>query len=38
MREIKLGDKEVKIRATPLALLFYKQEFKSDLIGAIVFL
>ncbi|MFC0906359.1 hypothetical protein ACFHWD_16915 [Clostridium sp. MT-14] len=36
MREIKLGDKEVKIRATPLALLFYKQEFKSDLIGSIV--
>lgn len=36
MREIKLGNKEVRIRATPLALLFYKQEFKSDLIGAIV--
>lgn len=36
MREIKIGNKEVKIKATPLALLFYKQEFKSDLMGAMM--
>lgn len=33
MREIKLGDKTIEIKATPLTLLYYKQEFKSDLIG-----
>lgn len=33
MREITIGDKKVRVRATPLALLFYKQEFKSDLLG-----
>lgn len=34
MKEIKLGDQTVRVRATPLALLFYKQEFKgSDLLG-----
>ena len=35
MREIKLGNKEVRIKATPIALLFYKQEFNSDLISKI---
>ncbi|MEI7027157.1 hypothetical protein [Paenibacillus sp. y28] len=33
MRELKLGEQTVRVRATPLALLFYKQEFKSDLLG-----
>ncbi len=33
MREITIGDKKVRVRATPLALLYYKQEFKSDLLG-----
>lgn len=33
MRELKIGDKEIRVRATPLALLYYKQAFKSDLIG-----
>jgi len=33
MREITIGDKKMRVRATPLALLFYQQEFKSDLIG-----
>ncbi|MDO3680567.1 hypothetical protein [Paenibacillus ehimensis] len=33
MRELNIGEKTVRVRATPLALLFYKQEFKSDLIG-----
>jgi hypothetical protein len=33
MRELKIGDQAVRVRATPLALLFYKQEFHSDLLG-----
>ncbi len=33
MREIQIGDKTIRVRATPLALLFYKQEFNTDLIG-----
>lgn len=36
MRELSMGDKQVRVRATALALLFYKQQFKSDLIGDIV--
>jgi hypothetical protein len=35
-RDIKIGDKEIRVRATPLALLFYKQEFKSDFMGDMV--
>lgn len=33
MREVEIDGKAVKIRANPLALLYYKQEFKSDLVG-----
>ena len=33
MREIIIGEETIQIRATPLALLFYRQEFKSDLVG-----
>ena len=33
MREIIIGSKQIRVRATPLALLFYKQEFNADLIG-----
>ena len=33
MREINIGGKEIRVRANPLALLFYKQEFKRDAIG-----
>lgn len=33
MRTIVLGNKEIGLKATPLALLFYKQEFGADLIG-----
>lgn len=33
MKEINLGDKTIRVRATPLALLYYRQEFKTDLIG-----
>ena len=33
MREIQIGEKTIRVRATPLALLYYKQEFNTDLIG-----
>ncbi|MEV2910158.1 hypothetical protein ABNF65_16370 [Paenibacillus larvae] len=33
MRELNIGEQKVRVRATPLALLFYKQEFKSDLVA-----
>lgn len=33
MIEIRMGDNVLKVRATALTLLFYKQEFKKDLIG-----
>ena len=36
MREITIGDKTIRVRATPLALLFYKQEFNADLIGDLI--
>ncbi len=32
MRELKIGEKTIQIRGTALALLFYKREFKSDLL------
>ncbi|WP_110931074.1 hypothetical protein [Paenibacillus bouchesdurhonensis] len=35
MREINIGEQVVRVRATPLALLFYKQEFKGDILGDI---
>ncbi|WP_411736096.1 hypothetical protein [Paenibacillus sp. M2] len=33
MRELKIGNQTVRVRATALALLFYKKEFKTDLLG-----
>lgn len=33
MREITIDGKQVRVRANPLALLYYKQEFKADLMG-----
>lgn len=33
MRDIKLGDKVIGARATTLALLFYKQEFKRPMVA-----
>jgi hypothetical protein len=33
MRTIEIGGKQIGLKATPLALLYYRQEFKSDLIG-----
>jgi len=33
MKEIKICEKPVRVRATPLALLYYRQEFRADLLG-----
>ena len=33
MKNIKIGDKELGLKASPLALLYYKQEFETDLIA-----
>lgn len=33
MRELNIGEQKIRVKATPLALLFYKQEFKADLLG-----
>jgi len=33
MRMIRIGEQQIGLKATPLALLYYRQEFKSDLIG-----
>src|SRR5690554_4890765 len=36
MRTVKIGEKELGLRATPLALLYYKQAFDKDLIEDLV--
>jgi len=36
MREITIGEKTIRVRATPLALLYYKQEFKTDLVSDLI--
>ena len=36
MKEIAIGDNAVRIRATPIALVFHKQEFDNDLLGNIM--
>ena len=36
MREVNIGGKQVGLRASPLALLFYKQEFDRDLASDII--
>lgn len=36
MRELRAGDKTIRVRATPLALLFYRQQFKTDLLGDLI--
>jgi hypothetical protein len=36
MRTIKIGEQEIGLKASPLALLFYKQAFGSDLVGDLV--
>ncbi|MGG6437375.1 hypothetical protein ABET52_06175 [Saccharococcus caldoxylosilyticus] len=36
MRTIKIDEKEIGLQASPLALLFYKQAFGTDLVGDLV--
>ncbi|KXS45600.1 MAG: phage-like protein [Candidatus Frackibacter sp. T328-2] len=36
MRTIQIGEKELGLRATPLALLYYQQEFDKDLMADLV--
>ena len=36
MRELQIGDKTLRVRANPLALLFYRQEFNADLIAGLM--
>lgn len=36
MRIVKMGEKEIGLKASPLALLYYKQEFKTDLLGDLI--
>ena len=36
MREITLDGQTLRVRATPLALLFYRQEFGADLIAGLI--
>jgi len=33
MREVQIGDKTVRLRGSPLSLLYYRQEFDRDLLG-----
>ncbi len=33
MRDLTIGSMQIRVKAGALALLFYKQEFKSDLLG-----
>ncbi|MFX4263125.1 hypothetical protein ACOBQJ_13135 [Pelotomaculum propionicicum] len=36
MKEIKICEKTIRVRATPLALFFYRKEFKSDLLSDLI--
>lgn len=36
MRKVRLGQKEVGLRASPLALLYYRQAFNKDLVADLV--
>lgn len=36
MREINTGDNPIKIHGSPLTLLFYRQEFDSDILAEII--
>lgn len=33
MRDIKIGDKEIRVAANPVTPFFYKKEFGTDMIG-----
>jgi hypothetical protein len=36
MKTVIMGSKEIGLKASPLALLYYKQEFKTDLLGDLI--
>lgn len=36
MKTVEIGEKELGLRATPLALLYYRQEFEKDLMADLV--
>ncbi|MBM7624783.1 hypothetical protein [Sporohalobacter salinus] len=36
MKTVQMGDKELGLKASPLALLYYQQEFGQDLMGDLV--
>ena len=36
MREVQIGDKTIRLRGSPLSLLYYHQEFGRDLLGDLV--
>jgi hypothetical protein len=36
MRTVNIGGKDIGLKATPLALVYYKQAFGSDLVGDLV--
>ena len=36
MREIKINGKTIGVKASPLTLLFYKQQFKTDLLNDLI--
>lgn len=36
MKTVNIGDNEVNLKASPVTLFYYKQEFKTDLIGDLI--
>lgn len=36
MQTVKIGNNDVNLKASPVALFYYRQEFKSDLIGDLI--
>lgn len=36
MRDIKIGDKTVRVTASPVTLFIYKKEFGTDLVGDLI--
>ncbi len=36
MKTIKIGSNDVNIKASPVALFYYRQEFETDLIGDLI--
>ncbi len=36
MQTVKIGNNDVNLKASPVALFYYRQEFKTDLIGDLI--